>query len=415
MDSGMIVWLICIIPVITTGIFYALKPKEFVWWELILPIVISIGITFLTKLITDDLNVQHDEVWGSTVVEVYESEPYNKWVHKTCTRSRPCGTDSNGNTKYCTEYYDCSYQDNVGPKWYAKTSIGKSPNITEFQYDSIRDLWGNNVQIVKTRRNHSSRSRASSSNGTKFEGTRVGKTSNVNMVKWGLEETTRIPWASRHTYENRIQASDVTVFDLKVVTEEEADSLSLFEYVYPKGNGMNFPTILSQVPISDSVRNKFRKLNAKFGPSNRMRLWVLVYNDAVPTAGVYQENYWVKGNFNELILCISLDKNQNVTWAHSFSWTLTSELPVEARSHIYNIGKFDNAGWNQLYDWLNSNLGRYNKRSHDEFSYIKVTPPAWAIILNVVLTLAVSLGFNFWVTNNSINDNPKPSWQRRRR
>ncbi len=406
MDSGILVWFICLIPVFTTIGFYVHKRHEFVWWELFVPTAVSLLVTFFIKFITDEMNVRHDEVWNSNTTELYESDPWNEWIHQTC---ETCTTDSKGNQS-CTSY-DCSYQDDHGPQWYAVTDIGEQFNMTEHFYDSILNVWGKSRAILRTRSNHSSSSRASNSSGTKFANTRVGRQSHIYKSVWDNRDITRIPYSSRHTYENRIQASDMTVFDIKVVTPEEADTLGLFHYIYPnKGglfssghnNGLSFPTILSQFKLPDSVQTSFMKLNGKFGPINRVRLWVLVYQDAPSSFGALQENYWVKGNFNEFVLCISVDGAGIIQWSHAFSWCLNGELPVEARNKVVELGAMNKQGWNNLYDWFDENLGRYDKRSHDEFSYITVEPPTWAIIMNLIISTLVAVGFNIWVTNNDI-------------
>lgn len=445
---------------IVTFIFYMFNPKAYKWWEFFVPFIVVIISIFISKAIINHINVSFDEYWGETIVEVYEEEPWNRWVSKTCSRQVACGTDSDGKTIYCTEYYDCSYQEDNGPEWYVRTNLGNKFNINEKRHDSIVNVFGTGKKIVNTRTNHSARSRAAKSSGTKFEGQTVGKKSNVLMTKWCGNDEKRQGVFTRHTYVNRIKASDLTLFNLSVVTEEEADSLGLFKY--PKINNIyDYPTILGD-NISKEVQEKFKRLNAKFGAENQLRLWVLVFEDKPQITGSYQQNYWVNGNKNELVICIGINSENEITWTHSFSWahstTLTADVKNEAlnlfeliiednegninKSPIPLVGEFrtqfsdltnideqflpyivpnlnaDNINsikksstpilndntWLSYYEYLDNNLNRFERRSFEEFSYIKVELKKGNIIFLYILAFIISFGVNMWAYHNEIGD-----------
>jgi len=478
-----------IVCLIVTGIFYFLDRKRYLWWEFFIPVVITVGMIFGISALIQHGNVQFTEYWGETIISVYEEEPYNYWQHQTCTRSYPCGTDSEGNTKYCTETYDCSHQVDVGPSWSCKTDLGNSYNITENKYDSIKILWGTPRAVVNSHHNYAPRDRCVGSNGTKFEGKRVGETSYVWQTDWPGTDPTRKGYFTMHQYENRIKASDLSLFNISVVTDEEADSLGLYKYPEINGGGwfgigdnIDFPTILGP-NVSKQTQENFRKLNAKFGPTNKLRLWILIFDNKPATLAAYQENYWVKGNKNELVLCIGT-KGQEITWTHAFSWALSGDLTAEVAQKALDLytltvktksGKNIPVGipliglktpvdsvlrktiqketgikidsifkspilplqheqlskliggkeeivdliksatpilndytWEEYYSYLNSNLQRFQKRSFEEFSYVKVELKNWQVILIYVLALLISVGINFWTfLNEFTDDNPK--------
>lgn len=462
----MIIYLALLVPIIVTGIFYYIKKHEFVWWEFFIPIASVLVATIISKVIIDHQSVQFDEYWGSTVTAVYEQEPYNYWHVQTCTRSVPCGTDSEGNTEYCDETYDCSHQDDVGPSWWAKTNINETFGITEQQYDELVRQFGRERIVVDSHRNHAPRDRCVGSKGTKFEGKQVGKVSYEYETNWGGEDNTRKAYVSIHSYVNKVKASDLSIFNMKLVKEEEADSLGLFKYPLYKnswfsgsGNGLEYPTILGG-NVSKETQEKFKRLNGKFGPTNEMRLWVLVYENKPMSITEQQKNYWVRGNMNELVVCIG-KKGNEIQWADAFSWALSDELTVEVKNRILDlytyrdsllkrnipqvlpVGKdvqkkiLGKAGeklpagiipvpnqvsadtiikvksaypmlteetWNEYYDYLNENLHRFKRRSFEEFSYLKVEPSVGAIIFIYIFALIVSVGVNFIVINNEISE-----------
>jgi hypothetical protein len=464
----MIVYGALVLVILVTLVFYLIDRTRILWWEFFVPIGITLGLIFGIKSMINYSAVQFTEYWGETMTYVVEEEPYNYWHHQTCSRSVPCGTDKDGNTQYCTEYYDCSHQEDVGPHWWCKTNLDNDYRLTEHQHDSIVALFGTGKRITDTRENYDSDDRAVGSKGTKFEGTTVGETSNVLTTTWNGSDPTRKGVFTEHSYENRIKASDLTLFNIMVVKESEADSLGLYKYPEIKDN-INYPTILGK-NIPRKVQEDFKKLNAKFGPSNKLRLWVLVFDNKPVSIAPLQENYWVKGNKNELVICIGR-KGEEIQWAYSFSWSLSADLTAEVTQKVLNLysiiyvtnknKKFpmaiplvgqlkktvsDYTGidtnllagipvevvygllpkgitgkdvamvmksktpvlteqtWEAYYDYLNSNLNKFQKRSFEEFSYLKVEPKKWQIIMIYIIALIVAVGINLWTFSNEFED-----------
>jgi len=462
------VYLALIIPIIVTTIFYLFKKHEFTWWEFFIPIAAVLVATFISKVVVDHTSVSFTEYWGSSVTSVYEEEPYNYWQHETCSYTT---TDSKGNTT--THYYDCSHQVDVGPSWWATTNINEQFSISEKQHDELVKQFGTRKTVYKTRTNHDSNDRATSSKGTKFEGTRVGKTSNILKTNWNGSDETRKAYVSRHTYENRVKASDLTIFNIPIVKEEEVDSLGLFRYPEHKKsslfgitNGLEYPTILG-CNVSKETHEKFRRLNGKFGVSNHLRLWILVFENKPMSIAQYQENYWVKGNQNELVICIG-KKGNEIQWSHAFSWGLNDVLTVSIKNAVldlyeYNVTTNDGktfpisvpitkdiiskAGvdtsmlppafvlkipktdvknvtksktpvlteqtWNEFYNYLNENLNQFKRRDFEEFSYLKVEPSKGAVIFIYILAFVISIATGIWVTTNDIYEGSENNYNKR--
>lgn len=465
MSGGIIIFFALLVPILITGIFYFIKKHEFVWWEFFIPIGATLLSIVIAKVIVDHTSVMFTEYWGSTVVAVYEQEPYNYWHHETCTRTYACGTDSDGNTEYCTETYDCSHQDDVGPDWWAKTNIGETIRISEKLHDELVKQFGTGKKQVDSRRNYAPRDKCVGSRGTKFEGKRVGEVSYEYKTAWGGQEETRKPYVSHHRYENRVKASDLTIFNIPLVNEKQADSLGLFKYP-EMTSGWDYPTILG-IDVPKNVHENFRKLNGKFGVSNELRLWVLVFKNKPMSIATYQENYWVMGNKNELVVCIGINNANQIQWAHSFSWALSATLTAEVKNAVLNLyeltvttteGKktpiampivkeqlaavgIDTSAippafvlpipqanvqkveksdtpvltektLMEYYKYLDKNLQRFERRHFEEFSYLKVEPSRTAIIITFIIALVISIGVNIWVTNNDISDEERNGYYR---
>jgi hypothetical protein len=408
----MLIYLALLIPIISTLIFYLWKKHEFKWWEFFIPIFGTLIVIIVTKLIFDTSGQKFDEWWGSSVITVYEEEPWNEWIHQTCTESYPCGTDANGNTQYCTRTYDCSYQADYGPEWYFKTDIGETVSCNESDYEEMLRKWGTPRVTVQKRKNHAANDRAVRSNGTKFEGTKVGQFSYVFKYTWDGKENNRVGFASKHKYKNRVKASDLSVFNIKVVTPEEAIEYKLFEYPDgPRGrDGLDFPTILGET-IPDDIHDVYRAVNGKFGKSDSVRLWILVFPPGTPSVNAsYQQNYWVNGNKNEIVLCMALDQNKKVEWADAFSWGKPTGITAAVKREALNY-TFDDTGWLNYASWLDQNLQTFAKREFtEEFSYVKLKPTKKSIITIIILAILFSIGTNIWAISNNINDKPKRNW-----
>jgi hypothetical protein len=460
------VYLALLIPIIVTGIFYFFRKSQFVWWEFFIPIGVVLISVVIAKALIEHSAVKFTEYWGSTVTAIYEEEPYNYWHHETCSYTT---TDSKGNST--THYYDCSHQVDEGPSWYAKTNIDETFNITEQQHDELLRQFGTRRTIVDSHENYSPRDHASSSHGTKFEGKIVGKTSYVYQTVWGGTDDTRKAYTSEHTYINKVKASDLTIFNIKMVKETQADSLGLFRYPPYEGGGLfgmtkglEYPTILGG-NINKETQEKFKRLNGKFGPSNQLRLWILIYENKPLSTVILQENYWVRGNMNELIVCIG-KKGNEIQWSHAFSWALSDVLTADVKNQVMNLYTYKDSTikknmprvvpvskeiqhavnklrvskdklppalplpkqitvdtiikvksaypmlneqtLNDYYDYLNVNLSKFQRRSFKEFDYLSVEPSTGAVIFIYILALIIAIGVNFWVVNNEIYDESAP-------
>lgn len=274
------IYLALLVPLVITFCFYLYKKHEFTWWEFFIPIAATLVMIFISKLIIDYTSVHFDEYWGSSITAVYEEEPWNEWHHQTCSY-----TTSDGKGHTTTHYYDCSHQDDHGPEWYAVTNLDEKFGITEKMHDELVAQFKTKKTVIDSRNNHSSRSRCVSSDGTKFEGKSVGDKSYIYQTVWSGDDNTRKAYVSVHSYVNKIKATDLSIFNIKVVKDEQADSLGLFKYPNYNGGGLfsytqglDYPTILGG-NVSKQTQEKFKRLNGKFGVSNQLRLWILVFEN----------------------------------------------------------------------------------------------------------------------------------------
>lgn len=394
----MIVYLALIIPIIITLGFYVYYRHKITWWEFFIPFGVTLILIISAKLTINAVSSRYTEYIGSSIIEIYEEEPYNEWVTQICTREYPCGTDSHGNTQYCTETYDCSHQEDYGPKWYAITDIGQTIDISERDYYRILKKWNCKKEIIDIKDNYCPRCRCYYSDGTKFDDESVGDISYFYKTIWKYNDSTRESCTQTQTYVNKIKSSDLSVFNIKVVDEKIADSIGLFEY--PElCNELRYPTILGDKPNAQ-IQELYRNLNGKYGPRNKIRLWVLIFKDKDQNIAELQENYWVRGNKNEFVVCIGIDKTRTIKWSHIFSWGLNETLPIETRTYINSLNVLNDINYINIYNFLDLNLRGFKKRSFEEFDYLTVEPSKISIIIIYVISLLSSIGCCLYIIKN---------------
>ena len=105
---------------------------------------------------------------------------------------------------------------------------------------------------------------------------------------------------------------------------------------------------------------------------------------------------------NEFVICIGIDDQRNVKWCKPISWTRNETLKVEIKSYVQNQGKLnlqDLAGYAQ-----EKIKGGFIRRDFEEFNYLTVEPPTWAVILTYILTLGANILVSFWIVRNPFYD-----------
>ena len=267
----MIIYGAFIIPILCSIFLLYFYKKRVVWWEFVIIFTVCIPVIFTAKYLSEKAQVTDVEYWGSLAKIAIHDEPWNEYIHQTCTRPVSCGKD-------CTtiQTYDCSYVQYHPRYCRFNTSINETVNLSYDEYKKVVKKWGGKEIFTDMHRNYHT------IDGNRFH------------VSWDNNYDTAIPIVVEHSWENRVQAAS-DVFNFPEVSEEDKTKYALYDY--PKEIGYSLPTIMG---IKDpEAQKRFMYLNALYGPMKRIRLWVLIYYDKTLDAGEYQEMLWKKGNKNE--------------------------------------------------------------------------------------------------------------------
>jgi hypothetical protein len=379
------------------------------WWEMLLIVIIPFLFSLAFISIVINQKTKTTEYYGSVMTNLYEREPYNEWHHETCSRSYSCGTDKDGNTKYCTEYYDCSHQDDYCADWELKTNIGQKINLNEQDYYYFLNKIGGQRSVIKQYKNYAPNDWADLcwNNKSKFYHKKVGQISNKyesNIpINYPLSKQTGV--VVRNTYENRLKNTDYSVFGYQKVDTADIREYGLYDLPEPKN--YFYQDIILGENISPKVQEYYNALNGWIGSEDSCRVFLCVFKNKPVDVGLLQESYWVGGNKNEVTICLGLDNNDSIVWIYPFSHSFAKSgtLETDLKNYFRELPRLNDKVWYQIADYLQIELHEKFQRIQftsptEGFSYLRIEPPRWAVILNIILSLFICLGITAYAVFN---------------
>lgn len=391
----MIIWFAMLIPIIAAVALLVFFKHKVLWWEYLLPTVSCLVLIGVSSLASECSQTADTEYWGGLVKKAEYYEDWNEQV--PCSHPEyceTCSTDSNGNTT-CTEYvcgtqhlYDVDYHSEY---WKVRDTNGISIRISEGRYRKLVRQFGNQKFVDLHRDYHTD-------DGDKY------------VTMWPGNRETAEPTTTKHTYENRVQASR-SVFNYPEVTDQQIKQYDLYRYPKVRGSYYMKPILGNAGPKTSEASKGLAYYNGLLGPRRQVRAFILVFHNQPIDAGHFQEALWVGGNKNEFVLAVGLN-GQEVEWAHVFSWSKKERLKLDAEVFVSEQKEFDPVA---TVDWLGKNLKRFDRREFAEFEYLHVEPPTWLIVLTYVLTLIITIGTSVFAVVNKFDDkNPNGSRRFRR-
>ena len=266
------------------------------------------------------------EYWNGYVVTAHHEEPWNEYIHMTCSRTVSCG-------KNCetTEFYDCSYVQYHSEKWFIETNLGTTHDISKIEYLDIIGKFGNETLT--------GRNRGYTISGDKF-------TSKSNGYTYLTVEP--------HSYVNKIAVSENILNDRELTSPEKEKV-----YDYPPDKLLLFPSV-----IGSENHKVFDDLNAKYGQSHKYRLWVLVFNENLHEQ---QRLHWKNGNKNEFCLTLEV-RNNTLISVNAFTWSDSPYKTFVVNEISEHIGeKYNPVLYSEV---LEKHMDKWEKKSFKDFDYI---------------------------------------------
>lgn len=372
----MIIYGALFIPLIVAFILYKYFRRKVVWWEMLIPLTVSLAFIVGMKITIEHSQVRSKEYWGSLVERVEYYEDWDEYIHQTCTRT--CCCDSKGEN--CSvESYDCSYVQYHSPFWQIVCTNGETVGISELQYNEIKSKF-NNEYFTELNRNYHTND------------------GDMYYCTWPHDSITAIPVTTLHHYENRVKAADQSVFHFREISKSDIKKYDIKKY--PKIHSHFKQSVVIGDSSTDALMSdlKLQYVNGLLGHSKQVRVYILIFKNQSIEAALYQEWYWSGGNKNEFVICIGIDNERKVEWCRPFSWTRSEALKAEIKNYFQNQ---EILTLQQSIPVIHEKIQKgFVRRSFKEFDYLTVEPPAWAVILTYLATIAINFGISVWVIKN---------------
>lgn len=373
----MIVLISLAIPVPAAAALYWKFHHRITLWEAALMLGTPVVLVVLAKALVETAQTSDTEWWGGYVTTAEHYEDWNERV--SCRHEIDCTHyDKEGNQKHSNDGYEHSYDVDYHPEhWLVNHSLRGEIGVSRPTFERLAAQFGNRKFVELHRDYHTN-------DGDKYVATWKGEPERIEPV------------TLQKSYENRVQASS-SILNFQPVTPEEAAAKGLHDY--PKVSGYAQRAILGNAGATTAeAERKFQHLNATLGAPHQVRLYVLVFRDRAISAATEQEAYWKRGNKNEFVSCVGVDGENRVLWSYVFSWTDSEIFKVEARDFLAGQKTLDLAAYA---DWLGPAVReKWVRKKFEEFSYITVDPPLWAVITTFFVTLAVCAGVAVWAVLN---------------
>jgi len=369
----MLIFTSLLVPILISIILWVFFKHKTLWWEFLIPFGVALLIGIISKFTVEWLRTSDTEYWSGYIVKAEYYEPWNEYVHRTCTRTVSCG-------KNCTRTisYDCSYVQYHSEYWAMTDNNGIEFRISKSKYKHLVKRFGNESFINLNRNYHTQ-------DGDKY------------ITKWNNNDNDIVCVVTEHSYENRVQASD-DIFNFPDIDTNDIKKYGLYDY--PEVIDNSQVNLLGEINNWNIYNRKLEVLNAKLGKKKEVKVFILLFKNKDKESAFKQEAYWKGGNDNEFIICIGTDNENNVTWAHPISWTESMITKVNIRTYIEeSINKTLNLSdvIDKLYIEIDTN---YKRKNFDDFSYIEIEPTTGQLIWTFVIVLIVNLAVSFWIIIN---------------
>lgn len=373
-----------LIPVIFAIILLIFFHKKVVWWEYLILIVPSVIITAFMYFGMVSYSESDTEYFGDYATGIRYYEPWDEYIHRTCTRTVGSGKNQH------TESYDCSYIEYHDEEWKQVLSNGYEYSISKAEYNRLFNMWHTPNAFVDMHRHYHHK-----------DGDMYSKNFD------GLREHAKTR-TTDHEYKNKIKAS-YSIFGFTKIDKDEAKEMHLYDYpeLYEQSKGglfsggdINQSPFLGYKPTAAELQ-RWQFINGFYGPKKEFRVYLLFFYNKPQTIVQDQRSYWQGGNKNEMILCFGMDSvSKKIQWVDAFSWCDKPTFEVYFRSYFNGKDKLDLM---KLADWTEYAARNYWVRKHfEDFDYIDVELSQTQLTWLFIIVFLVNAGLSVWIILNDI-------------
>lgn len=317
------------------------------------------GIGFLLK--TSDF-----EFWSGYVTR---TEYYEEWDEQVpCSHDKYC-KDSDGKEYVCGTLHD--YDVDYHPSYWQIYTNNKEVLATSSDYYRyLVSYLGTSEKFQDMHRNYHS-----------IDG-------DAYYVEWSGKPEHLVTTTTQHSYTNKVQNSN-SLYNFATVTKEEKKDFQLFEYPKILDN-YSQPIVLGAKDAKQAreLDDCLDNLNAYYGQKHQIKFFVLLWDSQKydVESALMQEQYWKKGNKNELIICLGTKGatlEQKPDWVYLISWTEQDAFMIDLEK---SIQKTDDL--HEICTVLEETVPKgWKRKEFADFDYIQVQSPWYMILINWITNL----------------------------
>jgi len=348
--------------------------------EVILPTVACMLLIFTMKGCSTSYNTSDTEYHTNKAYKVVYEEDWNEYIEKTCTKT-VC-TGSGKDEKCHTETYDCSYVDYHPATYTLIDDAENSYSISPLEFEKICKKWHDKHWVNMYRDYHNN-------DGDKYYG------------EWNGDIKTLITTHSTHSYENRVQAAR-SIYNYEELTEKDVKDNRLIEY--PDPNGYEMPAILSNdVKFPKWKQDELNRINGILGAKKQVQVFLLVWKNMPSDVAEMQKAYWKGGNKNELVICVGVDKNENIVWNNVFTWSEKDIVKIKIRDYLLDERgkKLNIKGLSKFTETVI--VKDWKRKQFKDFAYLHIELTRGQVIWIYIMTTIVSIGLTIFIVVNGYN------------
>lgn len=368
--------LIYLIPFVTSILLCVFFRKYIVWWEYIVLIIPSLVLICLMKNAIVYYNSIDTQYLGTYVTKIIYYEPWNELVQVRHTDTYPCGTNSNGTTKFCTRvWYTTEVRNHKEKFTYFVKNDNIERSISKEVFNKIKNRLNSKPYFKELNRNYHTK------DGDAY----------VTVYDGNMEHLYDV--AIKDIYQNKIKATHSnTIFKFQSVDNQTKDL-----YDYPDIiNETQTPIIGKKLPFKDE--KIIRYINAVKGKEKEFRTYILFFKHDEFDKSERQKMYWQNGNKNEFVLCIGV-KNDSVVWTNPFSWADKPILESKVKKYFIENPKLD------IYQyglWLNKHVDTdWERKEFGDFDYINIELNFYQYLLILIVTISCNIVLSIFLIKNN--------------
>jgi hypothetical protein len=370
-------YLIALVPIMVGGLLWV-KYNEINIWEWVSGSVVALMVALMFNLfaihgMTDDI-----ETWsGQAVRVIYYPEWVEKWI-ESHYETYACGTDSKGNTEYCSRTYYTTEYDTHSQHWTVVVDFG-----------SLVDEWYINVDTFNQIKKEFG--------GKVVYGPPQGFDHGGEFIKgdrntYVTENTTGFvrPVTTLKSFKNKIKAAPSVFSFSKVPT-----NITVFPWPKNDGNVWTSQRVLGNatkvIPTLE-----WDRLNCLLGPQKKINLIIVGFDSNDSMLGQYQQAAWIGGKKNDFVISYG-GKPEAPAWCHVFGWTESELVKRNVEAYVMEHG----VSMDLLPFIREEVLKNYKIKDWTKFDYIKIEPkPSYYAWFAICLIFIEGVLYVFFFMND---------------